>query len=354
MTDYTIQTNFGAKDSLPSGNAAKVVKGSEFTTEFTNIATAVSSKANSAGDTFTGVVNFSDDIAVNTNTLFVDTSTAKVGIGTASPSADLHIKNTSAAQLLIESGETATGFLLFGDASDLNIGSVSYDHSDNSMRFETDDTERMRIDSSGNVGINNDSPATALDVTGVITTDGLTTSAAINLPDDTKINLGASDKLKIYYDPDVGETFQKSRIQTSTDISNALYLQSTAIALTNVDATESYLTALNGSSVSLFYDNGLTLSTKSYGVDIKGTNGASVVAKVEAGDGHSADLKLKNTEGEFDIRCDGGTLDIYDVTDSASRLSFDTSGVATFGNTVRSDVFGGRTNTNAYLVLGKR
>jgi hypothetical protein len=91
MTDYTITTNFGAKDDLPSGNAAKVIKGEEFTTEFTNIQTAVNTKADTAGDTFTGVVNFSDDVAVNTNTLFVDVSEAKVGIGTSSPDTSLHV-----------------------------------------------------------------------------------------------------------------------------------------------------------------------------------------------------------------------------------------------------------------------
>ena len=91
MTDYTITTNFGAKDSLPSGNAAKVIKGSEFTTEFTNIATAVNSKADTAGDTFTGVVNFSNNIAVDTDTLFVDASTNRVGIGTDSPTTALEV-----------------------------------------------------------------------------------------------------------------------------------------------------------------------------------------------------------------------------------------------------------------------
>ena len=44
MSDYIVTTNFGAKDSLPSGNAGKIIKGSEFTTEFNNIATAIASK----------------------------------------------------------------------------------------------------------------------------------------------------------------------------------------------------------------------------------------------------------------------------------------------------------------------
>jgi len=45
MANYTVTTNFGAKDSLPSGNAGKLIKGTEFTTEFNNIATAVATKA---------------------------------------------------------------------------------------------------------------------------------------------------------------------------------------------------------------------------------------------------------------------------------------------------------------------
>ena len=45
MANYTVTTNFGAKDSLPTGDAGKLIKGTEFTTEFNNIATAVATKA---------------------------------------------------------------------------------------------------------------------------------------------------------------------------------------------------------------------------------------------------------------------------------------------------------------------
>ncbi len=45
MSNYTKSTNFAAKDSLPSGNANKVVKGTEINTEFDNIATAIATKA---------------------------------------------------------------------------------------------------------------------------------------------------------------------------------------------------------------------------------------------------------------------------------------------------------------------
>lgn len=60
MSNYTPTTNFGDKDSLPTGDPAKIIKGSEFTVEFNNIATAVASKANTDSPTFTGTVTIAD------------------------------------------------------------------------------------------------------------------------------------------------------------------------------------------------------------------------------------------------------------------------------------------------------
>src|SRR6056300_677042 len=54
MTDYTKTTDFEAKDSLPSGDTNKVIRGSEFEVEFDNIATAIATKAIKASPTFTG------------------------------------------------------------------------------------------------------------------------------------------------------------------------------------------------------------------------------------------------------------------------------------------------------------
>jgi hypothetical protein len=44
MSDYTKSTNFATKDNLSSGNALKIVKGTEIDTEFNNIATAIATK----------------------------------------------------------------------------------------------------------------------------------------------------------------------------------------------------------------------------------------------------------------------------------------------------------------------
>ena len=54
MSDYTKATNFTLKDGLSSGDAGKIIKGSEIDAEYTAIASAVTSKADLNGPTFTG------------------------------------------------------------------------------------------------------------------------------------------------------------------------------------------------------------------------------------------------------------------------------------------------------------
>ena len=90
-----------------------------------------------------------------------------VGIGTTSPSAKLQVTtassgatlNAAAGQLFLEnsgnagmtigSGASSLGLIYFADSGDGNVGRLEYSHSENSMRFWTNDAERMRIDSSG-------------------------------------------------------------------------------------------------------------------------------------------------------------------------------------------------------------
>lgn len=54
MSSYVKATNFATKDTLPSGDSNKIVKGTEIDNEFNAIAGAVSSKADLASPTFTG------------------------------------------------------------------------------------------------------------------------------------------------------------------------------------------------------------------------------------------------------------------------------------------------------------
>lgn len=54
MSNYVKSTNFASKDSLPLGDPAKIVKGTEIDTEFNNISTAVASKVDSLNAALTG------------------------------------------------------------------------------------------------------------------------------------------------------------------------------------------------------------------------------------------------------------------------------------------------------------
>jgi hypothetical protein len=69
MTDYTKSTNFATKDSLPSGNPAKIVKGTEINTEFDNIAVSIATKADNSSPSFTGTLTASDLVVTGDTTL---------------------------------------------------------------------------------------------------------------------------------------------------------------------------------------------------------------------------------------------------------------------------------------------
>ena len=58
MSNYSKTTDFEAKDSLPTGDSGKIIRGAEFETEFDAISTAIATKADTAGPTFTGTLTF--------------------------------------------------------------------------------------------------------------------------------------------------------------------------------------------------------------------------------------------------------------------------------------------------------
>jgi hypothetical protein len=62
MSNYIKGTNFTVKDTLPTGNSGKIVRGAEIDDELTAVASAISSKADSANPTFTGTVTLGDTL----------------------------------------------------------------------------------------------------------------------------------------------------------------------------------------------------------------------------------------------------------------------------------------------------
>ena len=73
MTDYAKSTNFTSKDSLSSGNALKIIKGTEFDVEFNSIATAVATKADSINPALSGTPT-APTATIGTNTSQIATT----------------------------------------------------------------------------------------------------------------------------------------------------------------------------------------------------------------------------------------------------------------------------------------
>lgn len=75
MSTYTVTTNFTAKDSLPSSDDNKIIKGADFGTEFNNISTAVNDTQASVDTLETAV----ESLEASVTTLEAPTSIINIG-----------------------------------------------------------------------------------------------------------------------------------------------------------------------------------------------------------------------------------------------------------------------------------
>ena len=105
-------------------------------------------------------------LAVDGTTLVVDATNDRVGIGTASPSRVLHVNSgTTDTGVLIESAD-AVSIINMKDSTSSGDG-ISFGVNGDAFIVNSGlSTERMRIDSSGNVGIGTTSPVSKFNVVG--------------------------------------------------------------------------------------------------------------------------------------------------------------------------------------------
>ena len=124
-------------------------------------ASSLTSVGTLSGLTVSGDANF------DSGTLFVDASSNRVGINTTSVSAELDVHGTSNPEIRIRATDGTSPSLYFGDETDNVRGGIVFDTSANRLQFHGyNNSIRMVIDSSGDVGIGTTLPAYRLDLNG--------------------------------------------------------------------------------------------------------------------------------------------------------------------------------------------
>ena len=118
------------------------------------------------------------DVQDDGTSVFYIKDGGNVGIGTASPNYSLDIESSGAnariyntgghTELYLQAPTASNSTINFGDSLDPNVGAITYRHASDSLAFDVNAAERIRITSSGNVGIGTTSPSEKLDVVGTI------------------------------------------------------------------------------------------------------------------------------------------------------------------------------------------
>jgi hypothetical protein len=97
MSNYTKATNFATKDTLPTGDSNKIVKGTEIDNEFNSISGAISSKADIASPTFTGTPAGPTATAGSNTTQLATTAFVTAALQAVYPVGSIYINATSSS-----------------------------------------------------------------------------------------------------------------------------------------------------------------------------------------------------------------------------------------------------------------
>ena len=125
------------------------------TTGISGVDGSASAPAVTGTDSNTGVNFASDTVNINTGgtTKASISSVGKLTLtSTETANSNPVVLNASGqAYYQVITPNSTIGGIKFGDTDDDDVGAIKYGHGDNSMRFDVNASERMRIDSSGNL-----------------------------------------------------------------------------------------------------------------------------------------------------------------------------------------------------------
>ena len=211
MSNYSKTTDFAAKDALATGNANKIVKGTEIDDEFDALQVAVNSKANTNNAAFTGTPTAPTATSGTNNTQVATTAFVQTASTTANISAGT-IDNA-----VIGGTTAAAGTFTNVIADDLTV-----------------DGTTLTVDATNNrVGIGTASPTEALSVTGnatvsgTLTATGNVTAAKLNTTAiATKSTMTSSDVVLVMDGNEIKKITQATLVnftQASVQVANTGY-----------------------------------------------------------------------------------------------------------------------------------
>ena len=125
-------------------------------------------------------IKFLNTVAVDTDVLYVNAATNKVGITDASPGRQLTLGGAAPILSLHSTSTTGESSIYFGDPNDDNEGRIVYSNSQDAMQIWTAAAERIRVTSAGDTGIGVTAPRAKLDVAGGIKVADDTDTASAN------------------------------------------------------------------------------------------------------------------------------------------------------------------------------
>ena len=260
-----LNTNFDTIDDLLDGTTA--ITGIDINSgTIDNAVIGGSTAAAITGTTITGTSFVSSG-----NMTFGDNNKAIFGAGS-----DLQIYHDGSNSYVDDQG-TGALFLKTNGA-----GVFLYAGSEALATFNLNGASNLYYDN----GLKLSTTSTGIDVTGVITTDGMTTSADINFGDNDKAVFGAGNDLQIYHDSN------NSYIKDAGTGYLVLGGQDTGVAVQNGSGQNLILTGAN--AVTLSYGSASKLATTSTGIDVTGTvtadgltvdsNSTTGAVKIQSGD----------------------------------------------------------------------
>ena len=246
-------------------------------------------------------------LATNSAQRLTIDSSGNVGIGTTSPAVELHVQSSGDTIVRVTSADGSAAFLDLGDASDPDGGRIHYDSGSN-LVFNTASTERMRIDSSGNVGIGTNSPDSDSDHYALTIRGKASTGAGMLSFIDTSGNKDGfifADNGSLFFTADSSNATADSTIRFRVDGSSEKM---------RIDSSGKVGIGTTSPSGQLHVQNSSVSDTK---ITIESTGTNSYPA-----------FRVKNDARSYDLGIDGGSdsFRIFDVSANTQRITLDPTG----------------------------